>query len=67
MRKLICENKGADHLEGNGTADQRLCFRYIDTKIVSKPKIVNPLAISCGCAARVVLDLVENPERQVFS
>ena len=27
----ICENKGADQLCGNRTADQRLCFRYIDS------------------------------------
>ena len=35
MRKpafCICENKGADQLRGNREADQRLCFRYIDTK-----------------------------------
>ena len=33
MRKpvfCICENKGADQLRGNCTADQRLCFPYID-------------------------------------
>ena len=31
MRKpdfCICENKAADQLCGNRTADQRLCFRY---------------------------------------
>ena len=31
MRKpafCICENKDADHLRGNRTADQRICFRY---------------------------------------
>ena len=31
MRKLdfcLCENKGADQLCSNCTADQRLCFRY---------------------------------------
>ena len=27
----ICENKGADQLQGNQAPDQRLCFRYIDT------------------------------------
>ena len=34
MRKpdfCICENKDADQLRGNREADQRLCFRYIDT------------------------------------
>ena len=28
----ICENKDADRLRGNREADQRLCFRYSDTK-----------------------------------
>ena len=37
----ICENKDADQLRGNRTADQRLCFRYIDTTIplLSKSEI----------------------------
>ena len=33
MRKpafCICENKGADQLQSNHAADQRLCFRYKD-------------------------------------
>ena len=41
MRKpviCICENKGADQLCSNCTADQRLCFRYIDTTIPLLPK-----------------------------
>ena len=36
MRKptiCICENKGADQLRGNREADQRLCFRYMDSTI----------------------------------
>ena len=36
MRKpafCICENKGADQLRGNREADQRLCFRYLDSTI----------------------------------
>ena len=36
MRKptfCICENKHADQLLGNREADQRLCFRYIDSII----------------------------------
>ena len=28
----ICENKDADQLRGNREADQRLCFRYMDSK-----------------------------------
>ena len=30
----ICKNKDADQLHGNGTADQRICFRYIDSTIL---------------------------------
>ena len=44
MRKptfCICENKDADQLRGYREADQRLCFRYIDSTIplLSKSKI----------------------------
>ena len=37
----ICENKDADQLRGYREADQRLCFRYIDSTIplLSKFKI----------------------------
>ena len=37
----ICENKDADQLRGNREADQRLCFRYTDSKIplLSKSEI----------------------------
>ena len=37
----ICENKDADQLRGNREADQRLCFRYIDSTIplLAKSKI----------------------------
>ena len=31
------QNKGADYLRDNSTADQRLCFHYIDSAI-SNPK-----------------------------
>ena len=33
----ICENKDADQLRGNREADQRLCFRYIDSTITLLP------------------------------
>ena len=36
MRKpdfRICENKDADQLRGDREADQRLCFRYMDSTI----------------------------------
>ena len=37
----ICENKDADQLRGNREADQRLCFRDIDSTIplLSKSEI----------------------------
>ena len=37
----ICENKDADQLRGNREADQRLCFRHLDstTPLLSKSKI----------------------------
>ena len=35
----ICENKDADQLRGNREADQRLCFRYLDSTI---PLFLNP-------------------------
>ena len=41
MRKTafyICENKDADQLRGNREADQRLCFRYMDSTIPLLPK-----------------------------
>ena len=41
MRKpafCICENKDADQLRGNREADQRLCFRYMDSTIPLLPE-----------------------------
>ena len=40
MRKptfCICENKDADQLRGNREADQRICFRYLDSTIPLLP------------------------------
>ena len=34
----ICENKDADQLRGHREADQRLCFRYLDSTIPLLPK-----------------------------
>ena len=66
MRKpafCICENKDANQLRGNREADQRLCFRYLDSTIPLLPvRIFKPLAIFSICAARFVWDLVGNPE-----
>ena len=32
---MVCENKGVDQLCSNRSADQRLCFCYIDSTIIS--------------------------------
>ena len=67
MRKLafcICKNQGTDQLRVSSSADQRLCFCYIDSTIPLLPKSENvkPLTILCGCKARLVSYLVGNPE-----
>ena len=67
MRKsafCICENKDADQLRGNREADQRLCFRYIDSTIPLLPKLRNfkPVAIFYGCTAPLLSDQVGHPE-----
>ena len=57
MRKpdfCICENKDADQLRGDREADQRLCFRYIDSTL--------PLLSKYEMSCRFVSDLVGNPE-----
>ena len=67
MRKpdfFLSENKGADQLCSNCTADQRLCFRYSDNTIPFLLKIQNfkRLALFNDCTGRFVSDLVGNPE-----
>ena len=66
MRKpafYICENKDADQLRGNREADQRLCFRYIDSTIpiLAKSKDSSHLL---WLYSPVCVDLVGNPENQ---
>ena len=51
----ICVNKDADQLRGNREADQRLCFRYIDSAIplLSKSEISSLVAVRPGlCRTR---------------
>ena len=48
----ISENKDADQLRGNREADQRLCFRYIDSTI----PLFSKLEISSLYASRVVVE-----------
>ena len=62
MRKpafCICENKDADQLRGNREADQRLCFRYMDSTmpLLSKSEIQASWLYSLVCVG-----LVGNPE-----
>ena len=64
MRKLafrICENKGADQLQGYRAADQQLCFRYLlNPKFQASrylPRLYSPVCV------RPVRKL----RRQVFS
>ena len=56
----IFENKDADHLRGNRKADQRLCFRYINSTIplLFKSKISSLWQSSVA----VQPGLVGNPE-----
>ena len=61
----ICENKGADQLRGNREADQRLCFRIIDSTITLLPKYdISSLYPSYAVVqpGPFVWDLVGNPE-----
>ena len=64
----ICENKGADQLRSNREADQRLCFRYLDSIIPLLPKseisssshllwLYSPVCVRPG----------RKPQRPVFS
>ena len=57
MRKptfCICENKDADQLRSNREADQRVCFRYLDSTIPLLPKskissfYPSPVAVKSG-------------------
>ena len=60
MRKptiCICENKDADQLCSNCTADQLLCFRHTDSTI---PLLLISKVLRCDCTAWFVSDLVGN-------
>ena len=54
----ICENKGADQLNGN------LCFRYMDSTIPLLPNF-KALAIFYDCTAGIVSDQVINRKKPV--
>ena len=68
MRKpafCICENKDADQLRSNFEADQRLCFRHIDSTIplLSKSDI-SSVAVLCSL---VCVGPGRKPRRPIFS
>ena len=50
-----CENKGADQLRGNRTADQCLCFRYVDSTIPLLPKSETLSLKPCSVAVQPAL------------
>ena len=67
MRKLafcICENKDADQLRGSREADQRLCFRYIDSTIplLSKYEISSLYTSSVAVQPGLCGTWSENPK-----
>ena len=53
----IGENKGADQLCSNRTADQHLCFRYTDSTF----PLLNSITCFCDCKGQFVSDLFGNP------
>ena len=68
MRKpaafCICGNKGPDQLCDNRAANQRLCFRYVDSLIPLIPKSEN---LILGCKSLVSVVPGRKPRRQVLS
>ena len=70
MRKhafCICENKGTYQLPGNHIADQRLCFRHIDSMIPLPFKSeISSLLPSVAIQAGLCRTWSET-QRQVFS
>ena len=71
MRKpALCtgKNKGADQLHGNHAADQRLCFRNIDSAIHLLPKSkISSLKPSFLAVQPSLCRTWSEPPRQVFS
>ena len=71
MRKpdfCLCENKGADQLRSNCSADPCFCFLYTDITLSpphSHTQIFKILAFFCDCTDWFVSDLVGNPKRLV--
>ena len=68
MRKwdCLCEKKGADQLCNNCTADQHLCFRFMDRTVppLLISKISRFYSLFCDCTDWFVSAQVGNPEDQ---
>ena len=69
MRKPVfayAKTKGGNQLHGNRLADQRLCFRYMNSTIPLLPKseISSLIAIFFCCKAWFVSDLFGNPKHR---
>ena len=60
----ICENKDDDQLCGTAQLISAFVFASIDSTTALLPKSE---IIFCGCTARFVSDIVENPEDRWFS
>ena len=62
----ICENKDADQLRGNRKADQRICFRYMDSTIplLAKSEISS---LWLYMYSPVCVEPGQKPRRLVFS
>ena len=74
MRKpdfFICENKAADQLRGNREADQRHCFRYMDSTIPLLPKSeissLQPSSVAVALYSPVCVGPVRKHRRPAFS
>ena len=77
MRKpafCICKNKDTDQLRSNREADQRLCFRYIDSTIPLVPKLYTKFRASIHLVwlysllySLVFVGPGRKPRRPVFS
>ena len=71
MRKQAfckCENKDADQLRSNCAADQRLCFRYTDSRIPLLPRSeISSLWPSSVAVSLVCVGPGRTPRRPVYS
>ena len=72
MRKqtfCISENKDADQLRGNRKADQRLCFRYIDSTIplLSKSEISSLYPSSVAVQPSLCRTMSETPKTGFYT